>query len=125
MKFCTLIAIALSLFCAGCERIAEDDETKVEIYSQFAAGDELPAVLGELDLNDKPVRFRNGMPPGEISAVYFVEHGNVHIEAKTVEGRQVLRTAPFFEAVNGTVEERVAAWDAAADEQNKTFKSHK
>ena len=89
----------------------------IQLYSRFAAGDELQSVLEALDVNTKDVRYLESMPEGQMGAVYFLDEGNVRITARKEEGRWVLATTPFLEPSSVPVEQRLEAWDRGADKQ--------
>jgi hypothetical protein len=89
----------------------------VVAYNQFSPGDALEVVQRQLGLNNDEVRYRSGMPDGQMGMVYFVEGGNLHVDAKKSGGAWVILSVPLLEPSSVPVAERVAEWDRAADAQ--------
>lgn len=91
----------------------------IQIYSRYAIGNDLQFVLDELGASDQAVRYRSGLGPDEMSMVYFLVNGDLHVDAKKENGRWVLRAVPFAELAAGrSIEQRLEAWDRGADPQN-------
>ena len=124
-----LIGLAGMLPLAGCHRSpsapAAATPAPVQAYTQFSPGDTLHLVQVQLELDDKEVRFRSGMPPDKMSMIYFLENGNLHIDVTKVGDTWVLMTVPILEPAADSVEARVAAWDKGSDSQEIRVKRDK
>lgn len=97
----------------------------VRAYTQFSPGDTLELVQVQLGLNDHEVRYRNSMPGGQMGMVYFLDDGNLHIDAKKIGETWVILSVPFLEPSTIPTADRVADWDHAADSQNLRSKSQR
>jgi hypothetical protein len=86
-------------------------------YTQFSAGDSLELVQTQLGSNDYEVRYRSSMPEGQMGMVYFLDAGNLHIDAKKVAGSWVILSTPLLDPSSVPAADRVAEWDRAADAQ--------
>jgi hypothetical protein len=94
-------------------------------YTQFAPGDTLDLVRIQLGLDNYEVRYRSSMPEGLMGMVYFLDDGNLHIDAKKVGETWVLVSVPLLDPSSVPASERVAEWDRGADPQNLEGKSQK
>ena len=86
-------------------------------YTQFSPGDPLDAVQSRLGLNNDEVRYRGSMPAGRMGMIYFLDQGNLHIDAEKNGDTWVLLSAPLLESATTSAAERVAEWDRGADAQ--------
>ncbi len=123
-RFSILTLIALAL--AGCRPQPSPPPippTVVHAYTQFSPGDTLELVQIQLGLNDVPVRYRTGMPDGVMGMVYFMEDGNLHVDAKKLGDTWVLTSTPLLDPSTLTATERLARWDDGSDPQNRTSRS--
>lgn len=119
-KFLLLCAVAICLS-TGCRRHVPYrgpavEKPAVQVLSKYPAGSDLRVLMDDLELENAGVRFRAGLPSGRISALYFLENGNLHVEAQEGgDGRKLLLSAPYFEPAEGTITERVSKWDNALE----------
>ncbi len=90
----------------------------VRAYTQFAPGDTLELVQIQLGLNNYELRYRTSMPKGVMGMVYFLEDGNLHIDARKMGDTWVLISVPLLEPSSLSAADRAAEWDRAADPQN-------
>jgi hypothetical protein len=90
----------------------------VRAYRQFTPGDTLDLVRVELGLDNYEARYRSSLPEGSMGVVYFMDEGNLHIDAKKVGETWVLVSVPLLEPSSVPARERVAEWDLGADAQN-------
>ena len=97
----------------------------VRAYTQFQAGDTLELVQIQLDLNNYEVRYRSSMPEGEMGMVYFMDDGNLHIDAKKVGETWVILNTPLLDPSDIPAADRVAEWDREADAQKRYTKGQK
>jgi hypothetical protein len=97
----------------------------VRAYTQFAPGDTLELVRIRLGLDNYEVRYRSSMPEGLMGMVYFLDDGNLHIDAKKVGETWVLVSVPLLDPSSVPAAERVAEWDRGADPQNREGRSQK
>jgi hypothetical protein len=97
----------------------------VRAYTQFSPGDPLELVQIQLGLNNYEVRYRSSMPPGLMGVVYFLDDGNLHIDAKKVGDTWVILSVPLLEPSSIPAADRVAEWDRGADAQNLLGKGQK
>jgi hypothetical protein len=97
----------------------------VRAYTQFSPGDTLDLVRIQLGLDKYEVRYRSSMPPDLLGAVYFLDDGNLHIDAKKIGDTWVLISTPLLEPSDVPASERVAEWDRGSDKQNLTGKNEK
>ena len=89
----------------------------IRVYSQYSEGDTLELVQIQLGLDNYEVRYRSTMPEGQMGIVYFLEDGNLHIDAKKIGDTWVILAAPFLEPSTVPAADRVAEWDRGADKQ--------
>lgn len=94
-------------------------------YTQFAPGDTLDLVRIQLGLDQHEVRYRSSMPKGLMGMVYFMDNGNLHIDAKKVGNTWVLVSVPLLEPSNAPAADRVAEWDRGADAQRSRSASQR
>ena len=87
-------------------------------YTQFSPGDTLDLVQTKLGLDDYEVRYSNSMPPGQMGMVYFLNEGNLHIDAKKIGSTWVIVSTPLLDPSTVSAADRVAEWDRAADAQD-------
>jgi hypothetical protein len=116
-----LIPVAATLL-AGCHSApppaaAADTPAKIRIYSQYSQGDTLDLVQTQLGLDTYEVRYRTGMPDGQMSMVYFLPDGNLHIDAGKIGSTWTILSSPLLEPSSEPAQDRVAEWDRAADQQ--------
>jgi hypothetical protein len=97
----------------------------VRAYTQFSPGDTLDLVRVQLGLDNYAVRYRSSMPEGLMGAVYFLDDGNLHIDAKKVGDTWVIISVPLLDPSTVAAAERVAEWDRGADPQNRDGRSQK
>jgi hypothetical protein len=111
----------LAALAAGCRRPVpyagpEIKKPVVQVLSKYPAGDDLQGLIDDFNLDGAAVRYRDVRVAGRISAVYFLEKGNLHVEAQAAaDGRNRFLAVPYFEPADGTVGERVAKWDGALE----------
>jgi hypothetical protein len=91
----------------------------VRAYSQFTRGVALELVQTELDLYQYEVRYRSPMPEGQMGMVYFLNDGNLHIDAEKIDGTWVILNVPILEPSNLSATDRLALWDRGADTQKE------
>lgn len=111
---------------AGCRQQASPPPIPVPVvhaYTQFSPGDTLELVQIQLGLTQVPVRYRTGMPDGVMGMVYFMDDGNLHVDAKKLGDTWILTSTPLLQPSTLTASERLAAWDNGSDPQNLTSKS--
>jgi len=89
----------------------------VRAYTQFSPGDTLDLVQTQLGLDNYEVRYRSSMPAGQMGMVYFLDDGNLHIDAKKVGNTWVILNVPLLDPSNVPAADRVAEWDRGADAQ--------
>jgi hypothetical protein len=97
----------------------------VRAYAQFSPGDTLDLVRIQLGLDNYEVRYRSSMPQGLMGMVYFLDDGNLHIDAKKVGETWVILSVPLLDPSPLPAADRVAEWDRGADPQNREAKSQK
>jgi hypothetical protein len=116
-----LIAAILSL--SACHPLAQSGAQAAgtppiaRVYTQFSAGDPLDAVQTQLGLNNYEVRYRSGMAGDEMGMVYFLDDGNLHIDARKVGGAWIILSPPLLDPSDVSAADRVAEWDRGADSQ--------
>jgi hypothetical protein len=118
----SMLLLIVSL--AGCRPQAQQSQPPIPVpvvraYTQFSPGDTLELVRIQLNLAQVPVRYRTGMPDGVMGMVYFMDDGNLHVDAKKVGDTWVLTTTPLLDPSTLTAAERLAAWDNGSDPQNR------
>jgi len=119
--FNSLFLIVFLVLSAGCRRQVpyrgpETEQPVVQVYPNYPAGTDLLALIEDYQLGNAEVRYRNSLPEGRISAVYFLAKGNLHVEAQATEdGRNRLLSTPYFEPSDGTIDDRAARWDSALE----------
>ncbi|MGA3171466.1 MAG: hypothetical protein ABSE62_10675 [Chthoniobacteraceae bacterium] len=89
----------------------------VRAYTQFSPGDTLDLVQTQLGLDGYEVRYRSSMPVGQMGMVYFLDDGNLHIDAKKIGDTWVILNVPLLDPSNVPAADRVAEWDRGADAQ--------
>jgi hypothetical protein len=57
--------------------------------------------------------------------VYFLDDGNLHIDAKKIDDVWVLTSVPILDPSGLPASDRVAAWDTGADKQDLEAKGKK
>jgi hypothetical protein len=97
----------------------------VRAYSQFSRGVALEVVQTELHLSEYEVRYRSPMPAGRMGMVYFLNDGNLHIDAEKIDDTWVILDVPLLEPSNISAADRVALWDRGADTQTDQTGNHK
>jgi hypothetical protein len=97
----------------------------VRAYTQFSPGDPVDLVQTQLGLNNYEVRYRSSMPADLMGIVYFLDDGNLHIDAKRVGDTWVIISVPLLDPSTVPAADRVAEWDRGADKQNLEAKSQK
>jgi hypothetical protein len=123
-RFLNSLLLAVLIVSAGCRkpvpyRGPEIQKPTVEVLSKYPAGSEVQPLIDDFNLSGPEVRYRSGLPAGRTSAVYFMDNGNLHVEAQvTGDGRNLLLAVPYFEPAEGTTEERMAKWDNALEPAN-------
>jgi len=119
--FHTFLFFILILAAAGCRRQVpysgpEIEKPVVQVYAKYPAGSDLQVLMDDFGLNNAVVRYRGGLSGGRFSAVYFLEEGNLHVEAQETEnGHNRLQTTPYIEPAEGSIEERVSKWDGSTE----------
>jgi hypothetical protein len=123
------IALCIAaLAVTGCRPAASPPPVPVPLvhaYTQFSPGDTLELVQIQLGLNQVPVRYRTGMPDGVMGMVYFMDDGNLHIDAKKLGDTWVLASTPLLQPSTLSATERLTQWDNGSDPQNRPGKSQK
>jgi hypothetical protein len=122
-----LLSVA-ALALASCRPVASpppDPVPVVRAYTQFSSGDTLELVQIQLGLNTVSVRYRTGMPDGVMGMVYFMDDGNLHVDAKKVGDTWVLASIPLLQPSILSPTDRLALWDDGSDPQNRTSKGQK
>ena len=97
----------------------------VHAYSQFSPGDTLELVQIELGLNSCEVRYRSSMPEGQMGMVYFLDEGNLHVDARKIGDTWVILSVPLLEPSSVPAADRVAEWDRGADRQTIRSRSER
>jgi ABC-type glycerol-3-phosphate transport system substrate-binding protein len=95
----------------------------VQAFTQFSPGDTLELVQIQLGLDNYEVRYRSSMPLGEMGMVYFLDDGNLHVDAKKIGDTWVILSVPLLEPSTIPAAERAAEWDRAADPQKNRSRS--
>jgi hypothetical protein len=90
----------------------------VRAYTQFSPGDPIDLVRVQLGLDKYEARYRSGLPQDLMGIVYFLDDGNLHIDAKKVGETWVLVATPLLDPSDVPAADRVAEWDRGADQQN-------
>ena len=113
--------VVMACVSTGCRRHVpysgpEIEKPAVQVLSNYPAGSDLQGLIEAYNLNAAGVRYRGHLPAGRISALYFVENGNLHVEAQqSDDGRSLLLAVPYFEPADGSAEERISKWDHALE----------
>jgi hypothetical protein len=102
-----------------------DTPPVVRAYTQFSPGDTVDLVRVQLGLDKYEVRYRSSLAPDLLGAVYFLDDGNLHIDAKKVGDTWVLISTPLLDPSTTSAPDRVADWDRGADKQNLDSKSQR
>jgi len=113
---------------AGCRQppaAASAPGPVVRAYAQFSAGDTLETVQAQLGLDQYPLRYRTGMPDGVMGMIYFLEDGNLHVDARKIGDTWVILSVPILEPSTLSATERLAEWDNGSDPQNLRGRSQK
>jgi len=97
----------------------------VRAFTQFSPGDTLDLVQTQLGLNNYEVRYRTSMPPDQMGMVYFLDEGNLHIDAKKIGDTWVILAVPLLDPSTIPAADRVAEWDRGADAQNSRSASQR
>ena len=119
--FYILLCAAFFILPAGCRRHVPYrgpaiEKPAVQVLSKYPAGSDLRGLLDAYNLDGAEVRYRDHQAAGRISALYFLENGNLHVEAQEAgDGRNLLLSTPYFEPAEGTITERVFKWDNALE----------
>jgi len=90
----------------------------VRAYTQFSPGDPVDLVRTQLGLDKYEARYRGALPPDLMGIVYFLDDGNLHIDAKKVGDTWVLVAVPLLDPSPISAADRVAEWDRGADKQD-------
>jgi hypothetical protein len=90
----------------------------VRAYTQFSPGDPVDLVRVQLGLDKYEARYRSGLPADLMGIVYFMDDGNLHIDAKKIGETWVLVATPLLDPSDVPAADRVAEWDRGADQQN-------
>jgi hypothetical protein len=69
-------------------------------------------------LDKYEARYRGGLPADLMGIVYFLDDGNLHIDARKVGETWVLVATPLLDPSDVPAADRVAEWDRGADQQN-------
>lgn len=122
MKRAVLMMAAAVWLLGGCHKAPEgtpaETPLRIKVYNQYSQGDTLNLVRTELGLDHYEVRYRSGMPDGELGAVYFLPDGNLHVDAQQVGETWVLMSVPVLEPSAVPAEERAMEWDRGSDRQD-------
>jgi len=115
-----LLALAILPACRPTPPSASATPTprKVLVFTQYSPGDTLKLVQIQLNLDYYQVRYRTSMPAGQMGMVYFLDDGNLHIDAKKIGDTWVLLSTPLLDPSDTSAADRVAQWDRASDSQN-------
>jgi len=89
----------------------------VRAYTQFSPGDPVDLVRVQLGLDKYEVRYRSSLPADLMGMVYFLDDGNLHVDAKKVGDTWVLVSTPLLDPSDQPAALRVAEWDRGADQQ--------
>jgi hypothetical protein len=107
------------LVVAGCKppasyRGPEIKKPVVQTFAGHPAGSGLQALIEDFNLVGLEVRERRGLPGTRKSEIYFLDEGNLHVEAAQNEsGDWLLLSVPYLEPSDTPVADRVSKWDAA------------
>lgn len=96
----------------------------VHAYTQFSPGDTVDLVRTELGLDHFEIRYRRSLPEDQMRAVYFLDDGNLYVDAKKVGHTWVLISTPLLDPSTVPAADRVANWDRGVDPQNPASNSH-
>ena len=128
MLLLTIIALAALAACRPApppDAVPAATPPVVRAYTQFSPGDTLELVRIQLGLDNYEVRYRSSMPEGLMGMVYFLDDGNLHIDAKKVGDTWVIISVPLLDPSTLPAADRVAEWDRGADPQDREGKSQK
>ena len=95
----------------------------VRAYTQFAPGDTVDLVRIQLGLDKYEVRYRSGLPADLMGMVYFMDDGNLHVDARKEGETWVLVSVPLLDPSPLPAADRGADWDRGADAQDRPGKS--
>jgi hypothetical protein len=87
-------------------------------YTQFSPGVPLDTVRTQLGLDKYEARYRSSLSSDLMGVIYFLDDGNLHIEARKVDDAWVLLSVPLLDPSDIPAADRVAAWDRGADKQD-------
>jgi hypothetical protein len=116
-----LVALLASVACtppAPAPKAPAPTPAAVRAYTQFSPGTPVDLVRTQLGLDKYEVRYRSSLPPDLMGIVYFLDDGNLHIDAKRIDDAWVLTSVPLLDPSDLPAPDRVAAWDTGADKQN-------
>jgi len=122
-RFSILLLIAAMASCRPPPQPLPVPVPVIRAYTQFSPGDTLGSVWTQLGLDQVPVRYRTGMPDEVMGMVFFMDDGNLHVDAKKVGDTWVLISTPLLEPSTLTATDRLAAWDNGSDPQNRPGKN--
>jgi len=124
LKVKIVFLILLSVVLPCCKRATPYRGPKIEkplatAYSNHPAGSGLLDLIDDFKLDHAEVRYRAGLPDSRKSALYFMEEGNLHVEAMLNEnGEWVLISTPYLEPSSIPAPDRLSKWDAAVESDN-------
>jgi len=117
------LLLAALLTMAACtppppDAVAAPNPPVVRAYTQFSPGDPIDNVRTQLGLDKYEVRYRSALPPDLMGIVYFLDDGNLHVDARKVGDTWVLISVPLLDPSPLSAADRVAEWDRGADQQD-------
>jgi hypothetical protein len=116
-----LFIVAFSIIPAACKRSSHYRGPQVEkpvvlSYASHPPGSSLQDLIDDFNLDHAEVRYHKGLPDNRKSAVYFMEEGNLHVEAQQNEnGEWILLSTPYLEPLDLPIENRLSKWDASVE----------
>jgi hypothetical protein len=116
MKITPLLCV-LFIAMGGCKEHVPAAATPqpVRLLSKYSPGDDLQILIDDLGLSYDQARYRS-RSGGVTSMVYFLDEGNLHIEAsRNEQSRYILLATPFIEPLRQPASERMKQWDAAVE----------
>jgi hypothetical protein len=130
LRAATLFAVAALCALAACSpppppEAVVPSPPVVRAYTQFSPGDPVDLVRVQLGLDKYEARYRSGLPADLMGIVYFMDDGNLHIDAKKIGETWVLVATPLLDPSDAPAADRVAEWDRGADQQNLESKGLK